>query len=92
MSDTVINVENLSNKYLISHLADKSDQLFSRLLVNKAEDLVGRGKRALSSPLRINHSPFTDSTEEFWALKDVSFEIKQGDRRMTASIPRASLP
>jgi len=80
MSDTIITVENLSKKYLISHLADKREQLFSRLLVNKAKTFFSRGKKILSSPFTIHHSPFTDSTEEFWALKDVSFEIKQGDR------------
>jgi lipopolysaccharide transport system ATP-binding protein len=80
MSDPVIKVENLGKKYLISHLADNREQLFSRLLVNKVKDLVGRGKKVLSSPFSIHHSPFTDSQEEFWALKDVSFEVKQGDR------------
>lgn len=80
MSDTVIKVENLGKKYLISHLADKREQLFSRLLANKAKTLFNQGKKVFSSPFTIRHSPFTDSTEEFWALKDVSFEIKQGDR------------
>jgi lipopolysaccharide transport system ATP-binding protein len=80
MSDTVIKVENLSKKYIISHLADKREQLFSRLLVNKAKDLVGRGKKVMSTPFTTHHSSSTDSQEEFWALNDVSFEIKQGDR------------
>lgn len=37
MSDTVIKVENLGKKYLISYLADKREQLFSKLLVNKVK-------------------------------------------------------
>lgn len=80
MSDTVIKVENLGKKYIISHLADKREQLFSGLLVNKAKSLLGRGKKALSAPFTSHDSQFTDTQEDFWALKDVSFEIKQGDR------------
>ena len=38
MSDTVIKVENLGKKYLISHLAEKREQLFSSLLVNRGLD------------------------------------------------------
>ncbi len=80
MSDTVIKVENLGKKYILSHLADKREQLFSSLLVNKAKSFFNGGKKVLSSPLSL-HSPSTSSTEEeFWALNDVSFEIKQGDR------------
>jgi len=33
-----------------------------------------------NSLFTIHHSPFTASKEDFWALKDVSFEIKQGER------------
>ncbi len=80
MSDTVIKVENLGKKYILSHLADKREQLFSSLLVNKAKSLFRGGKQMLSAPLSL-HSPSNSRTEEeFWALNDVSFEIKQGDR------------
>jgi len=33
-----------------------------------------------NSPFTFHPSPFTASEEDFWALKDVSFEIKQGER------------
>ncbi len=75
MSDTIIKVENLSKKYLLSHLADKREQLFSRLLVNKIKDVGAR----LAGSIKRN-TVQAQTTEEFWALKDVSFEIKQGDR------------
>src|ERR1700680_4254902 len=77
MSDTVIKVENLGKKYLISHLADKREQLFSGLLMNKAKSVATR-TLGLFRDSGIGGGEQT--TEEFWALKDVSFEIKQGDR------------
>ena len=78
MSDTVIKVENLSKKYLLSHLADKREQLFSRLLVNKAKTAGSKVLDMFRSAGEGGGGEHT--TEEFWALKDVSFEIKQGDR------------
>jgi lipopolysaccharide transport system ATP-binding protein len=78
MSDTVIKVENLGKKYLISHLADKREQLFSRLLVNKAKTAGSKVMDMFRSAGGGGGGEHT--TEEFWALKDVSFEIKQGDR------------
>ena len=30
--------------------------------------------------LLTHHSLFTDSKEDFWALKDINFEVKRGER------------
>lgn len=71
---TVISVENISKKYIISHQKqERHDTL---------RDALAEGAKSLAN--KITH-PFeaqkTDPThEEFWALKDVSFNIKQGDR------------
>lgn len=71
MSDTVIRVENLGKKYIIGH--QKKEQ-YSTL-----RDVVAGGARSLGERLTGKNS--ADPTrEEFWALKDVSFEVKQGDR------------
>jgi lipopolysaccharide transport system ATP-binding protein len=75
MSDTVISVENLSKKYLLTHLADKREQLFSSLLTNKIKNAGSRVAGAFK-----RGSAQEKTVEDFWALKDVSFEIKQGDR------------
>jgi lipopolysaccharide transport system ATP-binding protein len=78
MSNTVINVENLSKTYLISH---QNREKYTTLREDIVQGIKCAGERIMS--------PFTtssasqqrnDSIEEFHALRDVSFEIKQGDR------------
>lgn len=76
MSDTVIKVENLSKSYLISHQSQEKYLALRDVLTNGTK---GLGRR-LSSLFTSNVSPLTDTQEEFWALKDVSFEVKRGDR------------
>lgn len=75
---TVIKVENLGKKYLLSHQAQRQPYVALRDVI--AERTAALGRKLLhpfrNSSLITHHS----SQEEFWALKDVSFEIKQGDR------------
>ncbi len=81
MSDTVIKVENLSKMYLLSHQQQERYGSFRDLLANKTKNLFHSGRKVLSSPFALQHPPVElPPQEEFWALKDVSFEIKQGDR------------
>ncbi|MDJ0744586.1 MAG: ABC transporter ATP-binding protein [Xenococcaceae cyanobacterium MO_167.B27] len=72
MSDTIIRVENLGKKYIISHQQEgRSNYTALRdVIANGAKSLI---KRFTQPP------PEKLDKEEFWALKDVSFEIKQGD-------------
>jgi len=74
MSDTVIRVENLSKKYVLSHQQEGQKYKALRDVIADGAKAVGR---TLLKPSKAALSP---SREEFWALKDVSFEIKQGDR------------
>lgn len=76
MSDTVINVENLSKSYLISHQGQERYTALRDVITNGAKSLAKR----LTSTFTSTVSPLTDTQEEFWALNDVSFDIKQGDR------------
>jgi lipopolysaccharide transport system ATP-binding protein len=76
MSDTVIKVENLSKKYILSHQQQES-YIALRDVMTRGMKIIGK---KLISPFTSHFSPFTASREEFYALKDVSFEIKQGDR------------
>lgn len=73
MSDSVIRVENLGKKYILGHQREERYTTLRDSIANSAKGLlksVRRGKSQDGDP----------SSEEFWALKDVSFDIKQGDR------------
>ncbi|HBL10716.1 MAG TPA: ABC transporter ATP-binding protein [Cyanobacteria bacterium UBA11162] len=74
MSDTVIRVENLGKKYVIGQQKKERYTALRDVIANGAKSLV----RQLINPFGKKISDPT--VEEFWALKDVSFEIKQGDR------------
>src|SRR4028118_326502 len=74
MSDTVIRVENLGKKYIIDHQKQERYKSLRDTIANRAESV----RRKLLKPFGKEIPQKT--TEEFWALKDVSFEIKQGDR------------
>jgi len=75
MTDTVIRVENLSKKYVLSHQQEgRSYKALRDVIADRAKSLVK--PLTQTSNLKTQNS----AKEEFWALKDVSFEIKQGDR------------
>jgi lipopolysaccharide transport system ATP-binding protein len=84
---TVISVENLGKKYTISHQQRGDNSSLREVITNGVASFT----KKLLSPLTLHHSqgapsPFTlhdspfTASEDFWALKDVSFEVKQGDR------------
>ncbi|HVT73087.1 MAG TPA: polysaccharide ABC transporter ATP-binding protein [Lacunisphaera sp.] len=67
MSQPVISVENLGKRYYIGHQA-RHDTLRDRL-AHGARGLVRRWRNPGDLP----------AIEEFWALRDVSFQVNQGD-------------
>jgi homopolymeric O-antigen transport system ATP-binding protein len=66
MSDVAIEVENLSKLYRISHLAKQKT----------VRDAVHHGMRLVWRRLRWKSRP---NREEFWALRDLSFQVKRGE-------------
>ncbi len=76
MPDTVIRVENLSKKYVISHQQESGAHSYKSL-----RETLANSTQSLFRAFKNQKSKIEDgSSEEFWALKDVNFEIKQGNR------------
>jgi lipopolysaccharide transport system ATP-binding protein len=76
MSEPIIRVENLSKSYIIGHQGPRERyQSLRDTLSHHARNFT---RRTLET-LRGRQVPQGDSTEEFWALKDVSFEVKEGE-------------
>ncbi|MDD5728306.1 MAG: polysaccharide ABC transporter ATP-binding protein [Victivallales bacterium] len=75
---SVIKVENLSKKYIIGHdrAANRAYHYYS------LRESLTHHARGIYQRLRHPLTPNRENTEleEFWALKDINFEIKQGDR------------
>ncbi|MGO8776984.1 MAG: polysaccharide ABC transporter ATP-binding protein [Terracidiphilus sp.] len=76
-ADIVIGAENVAKRYLVGHIStrrDGHDTLRDAIVRNarnfgrKAMDVV-RGRQIIEG----------DAVEDFWALKDVSFDVKRGE-------------
>jgi lipopolysaccharide transport system ATP-binding protein len=72
---SIIAAEGLGKKYLLHHRRDRARTTFRELLQAKARTFV----RRLARPLR-GRGSLPDHLEEFWALRDVSATIEQGER------------
>ena len=77
MSQTVIRVENLSKRYLLGHkTGGESRERYVALRNVIARNTRNMGRKTLDM-LRGRQILSGDEVEEFWALKDVSFEVKR---------------
>jgi lipopolysaccharide transport system ATP-binding protein len=70
MSDAIISVENLGKKYAIRHQAQRGGyKTLRETLVRKTASLFSRQDRQAAQ---------ARTREDFWALKDVSFDLERG--------------
>jgi lipopolysaccharide transport system ATP-binding protein len=85
---SVISVENLGKKYTISQqqrgdtsslreVITNSVTSFGKKLIRPFRNTLAPRKLSEVEACPLTHDP---AVEDFWALKDVSFEVKQGDR------------
>ncbi|MBV8809765.1 MAG: ABC transporter ATP-binding protein [Acidobacteriaceae bacterium] len=79
MTDSVITVENLSKSYLVGHVsAERGRHNYTAL-----RDVITRGAkdfgRKAADMFRGRQVVQGDEVEEFWALEEVSFEVKRGE-------------
>jgi lipopolysaccharide transport system ATP-binding protein len=81
--DVVIRVEALGKRYSIRHQRDGGYKTLREALTGRAKRLFQRnGHSAARSPISQLPSSTTSprtSKEDFWALKNVSFEVKRGE-------------
>lgn len=73
MSQSIIQVENLGKKYVIGQNRQASSMTLRETITNNAKSL---GKKILQPHKKSHKAP---AVRDFWALKDVDFEVKQGE-------------
>jgi len=70
---SIISVQNLGKKYILSHQSPERYTALRDVIANSAK----RTLKKLRHPFAAAEGDETH--EEFWALKDVTFDIQQGD-------------
>ncbi|MDB5594718.1 MAG: transporter ATP-binding protein [Hyphomicrobiales bacterium] len=76
MNDVVIRAEGLGKKYLIGHQTKGERYTALRDVIAQTAKGLARSVGEMARGRQIIQG---DEVEEFWALKDVNFEIKRGD-------------
>jgi lipopolysaccharide transport system ATP-binding protein len=70
MSDVIIRAEGLGKKYRIRHQRPERDTALRDVISHKVQNLFRRQLKRADQPAAV---------EDFWALKDVSFEIRRAE-------------
>ncbi len=72
MAEPIIRVENLGKKYQIKHKEGRQGYKSLR-------DVIADSAKTVFNLFKPKSGTKSTSTEEFWALKDVSFDVQHGD-------------
>src|SRR5438045_6618939 len=79
MPPPIISVENLSKRYLVGHREERGGTYHYTAL----RDVLGREMRNMARKaadlMRGRQVVQGDSIEEYWALKDISFDVNEGE-------------
>jgi len=78
--DVIIRAENLGKKYIIGHGNNRNTHVFGytalrEVMTNQALGIARSAKQLLRGERPIQRH----STEEFWALKNLDFEVRRGE-------------
>lgn len=76
MHDIVIKAEHVSKKFIIGHQTGEKYTALRDVIASNVKNLWRRTRELAS----MNYSTEGNEEEEFWALRDLNFEIRQGDR------------
>ena len=76
MSDSIISVQNLSKCYLLGHQGEREKYTALRDVIARNVKGLARTTRDMLTGRQVVGG---GEVEEFWALKDVSFEVKRGE-------------
>ena len=74
----VIHSQGLSKKYLIAHQSSERYTSLRDVLTSKAKNAAGRFLPGKQRPRKVNVE--FPNREEFWALRNIDFEVREGDR------------
>lgn len=76
MSKTIIKVEGLGKKYMLGHQTKEKYTSLRDVITSNVKNAFRHTKDLISG----GHAIEGDTEEEFWALRDLNFEINKGDR------------